>query len=74
MKSTHSLGAKLRYWFDRTMSAGTGALIGWLAILSLIIILIFGTIVALTGVTQDGGSQLSFGEAVWESRARLNFK
>lgn len=70
MKSTHSFGAKLRYWFDRTMAAGTGALIGWLGIISLGIILIFGAFIAMTGVTQDDGQKLGFGEATWEALMR----
>ncbi|MFM2280788.1 MAG: hypothetical protein RLZZ444_3019, partial [Pseudomonadota bacterium] len=70
MNSKPGLGARLRYWFDRTMSAGTGALIGWLGIISLIIILIFGGIIALTGVAQDDGQSLSFAEAVWQSLMR----
>jgi voltage-gated potassium channel Kch len=62
--------SKLRYWFDQTMAAGTGALIGWLGIVSLIIILAFGAIIALTGIAQEGGETLSFSEAAWASLMR----
>src|SRR5262249_29218527 len=31
-------GARLRYWFDNTMSRGTSGLVGWLAIVSLALI------------------------------------
>jgi voltage-gated potassium channel Kch len=70
MKSTHGLGAKLRYWFDRTMSAGTGALIGWLGIISVLIIVVFGAFISLSGVTQEDGQKLNFGEATWEALMR----
>jgi Castor and Pollux, part of voltage-gated ion channel/Calcium-activated potassium channel slowpoke-like RCK domain len=33
-----SLGARFRYWFDNTMSRGTGGLIGWLALASGVLI------------------------------------
>jgi voltage-gated potassium channel Kch len=70
MKSNHSLNARLRYWFDRTMAAGTIALIGWLAIISLIIIIVIGAFLAISGIAQDGAQSLGFGEAVWESLMR----
>src|SRR5262245_32897674 len=70
MRGKHGWGARLRYWFDQTMSAGTGALIGWLGIISLAIILAFGAIITLTGVAQEDGQPLSFGEAAWESLMR----
>jgi voltage-gated potassium channel Kch len=70
VKDKISFSSKLRYWFDQTMAAGTGALIGWLGIISLIIILAFGAVIALTGISQDGGESLSFGEAAWASLMR----
>ncbi|MFC4536739.1 CASTOR/POLLUX-related putative ion channel [Sphaerisporangium dianthi] len=40
---------RLRYWFDGTMDRGTPALIGWLALASIILIaLVTGAVVALT--------------------------
>jgi voltage-gated potassium channel Kch len=70
VKDKISFSSKLRYWFDQTMAAGTGALIGWLGIISLIIILAFGALIAITGISQDGGEALSFGEAAWASLMR----
>lgn len=70
MKDKISFSSKLRYWFDQTMAAGTGALIGWLGIISLIIILAFGALIAITGISQDGSEALSFGEATWASLMR----
>ena len=40
MKKKTTLGARLRYGFDKTMAAGPIALIGWLAVVSLLIIII----------------------------------
>jgi voltage-gated potassium channel Kch len=70
MKSKHNFPARLRYWFDRTMSAGPGALIGWLGIVSLVIILAFGALITVTGITQEDGQSLGFAEATWESLMR----
>lgn len=70
MKSSHSLSARLRYWFDRTMSAGTAALIGWLGVISLVIIFAFGAVITLSGIAQEDGQSLGFAEATWESLMR----
>ena len=55
MSKRNSLGARLRYAFDTSMSAGPIALIGWLAVLSLIVIIVAGAVIALLGITPDGG-------------------
>lgn len=65
-----SLGARLRYQFDKSMAAGPIALIGWLALVSLITILIAGAVVALTGIAPEGSPPIGFFEAVWESLMR----
>ncbi|MDH6264938.1 voltage-gated potassium channel Kch [Rhizobium sp. SG_E_25_P2] len=70
MKNNVKFTSKLRYWFDQTMAAGTGALIGWLGIISLVIIMVFGAIIALTGLTQADGESLTFSEAMWASLMR----
>ena len=41
-----SLGEKLRYEFDKSMAAGPIALIGWLALLSLVIIAFIGNTIS----------------------------
>ncbi len=61
---------RLRYEFDKTMAAGTGALIGWLGIVSLIIIIFFGAFVAIFGIAPEGSGPLGFGEGMWESLMR----
>lgn len=55
--------ARLRYQFDKSMAAGPIALIGWLAVISLVVIIAAGLVLALTGIAPDGGEHLSFVEA-----------
>lgn len=45
MKSRPTIGQRLRYAFDNTMSRGTSALILWLGVLTLILIAVFTVIV-----------------------------
>jgi voltage-gated potassium channel Kch len=52
------------------MAAGTVALIAWLFLVSILIILIAATIVALGRIAPAGEHQLSFLEAFWESLMR----
>ena len=61
---------RLRYQFDRSMAAGPIALIGWLAVISLIVIVIAGLFLAFTGITPEGGEPVSFIEGAWESLMR----
>ncbi|HEX2621125.1 MAG TPA: NAD-binding protein [Phototrophicaceae bacterium] len=42
-----TLSDRLRYWFDNTMSRGTGALIAWLALLTLILIVVATVLAAI---------------------------
>jgi ion channel POLLUX/CASTOR len=63
---------RLNYLFDNFMSRGTLALIGGLAVLSLIVILIAASIITLGGkiLAPEGSGPLSFFEAAWESLMR----
>ena len=63
-------GARLRYEFDKSMAAGPIALIGWLAVLSLVLIVIAGAVLALLRIAPEGSDPLGFGEAVWEALMR----
>ncbi len=69
-KRRDSLSARLRYEFDKSMAAGPIALIGWLAVISLVLILIAGGVIALLRITPEGGEALGFGEAIWEALMR----
>ncbi len=66
----YSLKDKLRYSFENTLSKGTVAIIGWLALVSLFIVSIAATIIALTGIKPDDGDQMNFVEAAWQSLMR----
>lgn len=60
-----SLRALLRYRFENTLSAGTVAIIGWLAVISFIIILIAASFIELLGVSQEPDKKIGFFEALW---------
>ena len=62
---------KLQYFFDNIMAAGTPAMIGLLALLSLIVIVLASGVVALLGIpSAPGDVPLNFGEAAWMSLMR----
>lgn len=69
-KEKISFKEKFRYFFDNTMSAGTPALIGWLALLSLVIVSIATTIIYFTNWGATDGEQVGFFEAAWQSLMR----
>ena len=62
--------ARLRYEFDKSMAAGTVALIGWLALGSLVLIAVAAAVVALLHIGPEGSEPLDFFEAVWASLMR----
>ncbi|MDI6838743.1 MAG: hypothetical protein QMD99_23900, partial [Rhizobiaceae bacterium] len=70
MKTNTNWRARLRYEFDKSMAAGAVALIGWLALVSLVVIIIAAAFLSLTGVGPDDGSPVTFIEAAWESLMR----
>ncbi len=69
-KSGGGLGRRLRYEFDKSMAAGPIALIGWLAVLSIVLIIIAAAVIALLHIAPEGGDAMGFGEAMWESLMR----
>jgi voltage-gated potassium channel Kch len=70
MSTRNSLGARLRYEFDKSMSAGPIALIGWLAILSILVIIVAGAIITLLRIAPEGSEVPGFIEASWEALMR----
>lgn len=62
--------ARLRYEFDKALSAGTMALIGWLALLSAALVTLAALVLALTGLAPEGGDRLGFLEALWAALMR----
>ena len=61
---------RLSYAFDQSMAAGPIALIGWLAVVSLIFIFLAALILTLTGIHAEDGERLGFAEATWQSLMR----
>lgn len=67
-----SLGQKLRYKFDNSMSKGPSALIGWLALVTLVMILIAATILIVFGAFLSNEDVVKYDvfEALWQSLMR----
>ncbi|MET0439778.1 MAG: hypothetical protein ABW043_19980 [Devosia sp.] len=65
-----SVRARLSYEFDKSMSAGPVALIGWLALLSLVVIIVASIVLVLFQLAPEGGQPVDFFEAAWESLMR----
>lgn len=63
-----TVGERLRYAFDKSMAAGPVALAGWLALVSLCVIVLAATVLALTRIGPDGG--FDFVEAAWQALMR----
>ena len=63
-----SLGERLKYGFDKSMSGGAMALVGWLGLVTLITITFAATVLTLTHWGPDGG--WSFIESLWQSLMR----
>jgi len=71
MSEKPSFKERLQYAVDNTFSKGTGALILWLGILSLVIIVVAGAAVSLLKIpVGDAGEPVGFLEAAWESLMR----
>ncbi len=67
-----TLKEKIRYYFENTMSSGPGGIIKWLAIVSLIMVLLCGLLLFLFGVqTPDSAHEprtiSGFVESSWQS-------
>ena len=67
-RKTVTLGARLRYAFENTLSKGPIAMIGWLALFSLAIILVAAALMQLLHVGY--GENSSFLENFWNSLMR----
>jgi voltage-gated potassium channel Kch len=65
-----SLPDRIHYAFDNTMSRGTIALIGLLGLLSALVVVVIAGFVTVVGISPEGGEQLSFTEAIWQSLMR----
>ncbi len=70
MHNRPTLLQRLQYQFDNLMAAGTPAMIGMLAVFSLLIVSAAGLLISLFSIAQDGGEQESFFEATWAALMR----
>lgn len=61
---------RLRYRFDATLARGTVGVIGWLAVITLLFVLIAGLLIAVLGIRHDGDDRTGFVEGVWLSLLR----
>src|SRR5258708_36203575 len=60
------LRARLRYWFDNTMSKGTVSLIGWLAFVTLAMIVGISTALSYVEPAKDGVAPGAIG-VLWQT-------
>ncbi|MEI9992735.1 MAG: hypothetical protein WDM86_22210 [Rhizomicrobium sp.] len=65
-----TVAERLRYEFDKSMAAGPIAVIGWLAVVSFVMIAFAGLVLTISRFAQEGGQPLDFIEAFWESLMR----
>jgi ion channel POLLUX/CASTOR len=66
-------GARFRYWFDNVMARGTIALMGLLALASLVFIAIVAAIVVIFQLfppLEEGADKPDFGEVIWGNLMR----
>ena len=65
-----TLGEKVRYYFENTMSAGPSGVIKWLALISLFMVLVLGVIILIFGIKSSPEAEaekLGFIEGAWQS-------
>jgi len=70
MNKKYTFKQKLSYYFDNTLSRGTSSIIMWLAVLSLLIIIVFGIVYALSGINMEGEEGMGFFESMWQTLLR----
>ena len=62
-----SIKERIKYEFENTLSKGTIAIIGWLALVSLVIVIFAGTVITVGQISQNPEEKLGFFEAAWQS-------
>lgn len=65
-----SFKERIQYKFENLIASGPMAMIGFLAILSAIIVVIAGVFIALTGIPNSDGEQMGLIESIWQSFMR----
>jgi len=66
-----SVGARVRYRFDNTISRGTLPVIGYLALLTFVLVFGAALILAITGTGFGAHDHPGLGEAFWQSLLRI---
>ncbi len=68
-RKTPDRNARLRYWFDGTMARGTSALVMWLAVVTLVLILVFTVFILITqwAPENEDGSKPGFFKQLFNS-------
>jgi ion channel POLLUX/CASTOR len=69
-KQKYTLIEIIRYNFDKSMAAGPIALIGWLALITLLVIIASSLFMAIFGIAPEGSDQLGIIEGMWSSLMR----
>jgi voltage-gated potassium channel Kch len=67
---TVTLRQRLRYRFDSIMARGPIALIGWLFLLSVLLVVVVALIMMLTGLDVRDGERVGFGPLIWRNLMR----
>ncbi len=67
MASKYTFKQRFGYFFDNTMSKGPIAMIGWLALISFIVIVVASVILISINIPTSDGGEFSFGEGLWQS-------
>lgn len=66
----YTLREKFRYHFENTMSGGPLAVIQWLAVVSVVSVVVLGAIMVILGITgssEPGAEPIGFVEGTWKS-------
>lgn len=67
MKNNSSLKERWQYKFDNLMSRGPIAMIGLLALASIVVILFVGLLMWIFQVSNNDGESMNFIESTWQS-------
>jgi ion channel POLLUX/CASTOR len=70
MTKKNTLVQRFKYFFDNTLSRGTSSIISWLAIVSLVVVILFGAVFAISGIHNAGEEKMGFFESTWHSLMR----
>ncbi|NCF45488.1 MAG: potassium transporter TrkA [Proteobacteria bacterium] len=70
MKQRPTLLQKIQYRFDNTLSSGSSAIIAWLAIISTMLVIVFGAIYVISGLSMPDSEGMGFFEAAWQALMR----